>query len=150
MNEILAQIVAVKILSQELHYHASGCSFYALHLMADRVKDGLDEDMDALRESYYMGQLMSPVPCTCELYEAGVKKARDIWQSVSDDGATENKRLVLRLKAAVHMLFCQIEELKNNAASNPLCSGVVAVLDGISQKMLVAHGLLDRTALTLE
>ena len=150
MKDILAQIVAVKILSQELHYHASGCCFYALHLMADRVKEGLDEDMDALREAYYMGQLTSPVPCTCELYEAGIKTTNTIWQSVPDEGASENKRLVLRLKAAVHMLFCQIEELKNNSAAEPLCSGVVAILDSISQKMLVAHGLLDRTALTLE
>lgn len=150
MKDILAQIIAVKILSEELHYHSKGCCFYALHLLADRVKDGLDSDMDALRESYYMGQLVSEVPCTCELYEAGIKIVRDLWQQVSGEGVSENKRLVLLLRNAVHTLFCQIEETKGNTASEPLCSGVVAILDGVSQKMLIAHGLLDRTALNLE
>ena len=50
MNEVLSMIVAVQILCDDLHYRSKGNSFYALHLLADRVKDGLDKDLDDFLE----------------------------------------------------------------------------------------------------
>lgn len=146
MNEVLSMIVAVQILCDDLHYRAKGNCFYALHLLADRVKAGLDQDLDALREAYYLGEKTVEPPCTCEIYRIAISKVDAIRQNIVCDGVDMNKCLVLRLKDAVHNLFCYIEMAKE-AAKTEFTSGTVSILDGISAKMLVAHGLLDRSGL---
>lgn len=146
MNELLSMIVAVKILSEDLHYRAKGNCFYGLHLLADRVKAGLDEDLDALREAYYLGERMIEPPCTCDIYRSAIAKSDAIRQNIVCDGVDMNKCLVLRLKDAVHNLFCYVETMKA-AGTDGMTSGTVSILDGIASKMLVAHGLLDRSGL---
>lgn len=148
MNEILASMSAVTILADDLHYRSLGRGFYALHLLADRVKEDLDKDMDALRESYYLGQNMTTPPTTCSTYAEAVSIAENHRKSISSDGIDVNLHLILVLKSAVHSLYCLIEQKKRDAAqSDAFASGVVSLLDGISQKMLIAHGLLDRSSL---
>jgi len=147
MNEVLSMIVAVQILCDDLHYRSKGNSFYALHLLADRVKDGLDKDLDALREAYYLGEKNIEPPCTCEIFRAGIAKVDAIRQNIVCDGVDMNKCLVLRLKDAVHILFCYIETIKGASNDGIMTSGTVSILDGIASKMLVAHGLLDRSGL---
>lgn len=148
MNELLSLIVAVKILSEDLHYRSKGTAFYALHILADKVKEGLDGTMDELRESYYMGDRMQEPPCTCEIYSDAIARVNSVRNNILCDGIDMNKCLVLRLKDAVHTLFCYIETLKSSNVEN-MTSGTIAILDNLSASMTVKHGLLDRTGLAV-
>lgn len=147
MNEVLSMIVAVQILCDDLHYRSKGNCFYALHLLADRVKAGLDQDLDALREAYYLGEKNVEPPCTCEILRVGISKVDAIRQNIVCDGVDMNKCLILRLRDAVHNLFCYIETVKEAAKDSGMTSGTISILDGISAKMLTANALLDRSGL---
>lgn len=146
MNEVLVMIEAIKILCDDLHYRSKGNSFYALHLLADKVKDGLDETLDELREAYYLGEKTVEPPCTCEILANAISRVDAIRKNIVCDGIDMNKCLVIRLKDAVHNLFCYIETVKETEKSN-MTSGTVSIIDGLSAKMLTAHGLLDRSGL---
>lgn len=144
MNEILAYIVAIQILADDLHYESKGPAFYSLHLLADRVKEGLNEDIDALKESFYLGELRAIPPKTDETYAEANALVYNIRQSIKIDGTISSDNVIgHRLKNALNLLTHKIEDLKNREEN--LMSGTVAILDGISQKMLIASGLLERT-----
>lgn len=149
MYELLARLYAVQILADDLHYRSEGLAFYALHLLADRVKDGIADDIDSLRETFFMGEMKVNPPQTSE----SMKEAAEIAKAISNDtnGADTNHTLVFRLRDAVNSVIHIIETIKRGAGNGEgaivIYSGTAAVLDGISQKMMVAYALLDRTSL---
>lgn len=149
MHELLARLYAVQILADDLHYRSEGLSFYALHLLADRVKDGIAEDIDGLRETFFMGEMKVNPPRTWE----SMTEASEIAKAITNDanGEGTNHDLVFRLRDAVNSVIHLIETIKRGAGNGEgatvIYSGTAAVLDGISQKMMVAYALLDRTSL---
>ena len=141
MNELLEMIVCVEILANDLHYESDGIAFYANHLLADRVKEDLDKTLDGLREAYWLGELKVAPPPTDDTYQGAIELARGIRGSYS--GGDRNEALVIRLREVADLLLKKIEEIKRG---DPLLSGTVAILDGLSTHMQTMYGLLDRTA----
>ena len=136
MEDLIAMIMCVQILADDLHYRSRGTEFYSHHLLADRVKDGLDKQIDAIKESYWLGELRVVPPTTDRLMSAACS-----FSAAHREGS-KGKSLVGVLLGAVNDLVHRIEQVKAN--ENPM-SGTTAILDGVSQSMLVALGLLDRT-----
>lgn len=136
MIDILVDMKAVEILAEDMHYHTGGRSFYANHLLADLVKNDYGSIADQLKETYWLGELRSFPPHSDEIMEKAIELVRQL--------RNRSECHVKNLFDAVELLACGIDKLKNEEAGG-IMSGTVAVLDGLSQKALVALGLLART-----
>lgn len=129
MKTMLAQINAAKMIALDWHYTAKGASFYAEHLLADKVAEGWP--LDDLTETYYLGEVAKEPPSQAEIVTEALQivKARD--------GMTRPAALqeVLKLAAA------HAEEL----ARGRISLGVKSLLDAVSQRCYQSIGLIERT-----
>lgn len=133
MLDVLVAIEIVEWLAKDMHYRSNDEWFYALHLLADKVDFGTAED--DLKEAYYLGQLETLPPTEETIHRIAVEK-------VGDTSVNDNGMLIERLKEACVNGVYIIEEAKREPN---LCAGIHAILDGVSQKMLVVKGLCWRT-----
>lgn len=142
MEKIITGAMCVIALADDLHYGSSGVGFYSDHLLADRVKDGIDKAIDALKEAYYMGEMKTVPPLTSDLMVRAAGETDEVRAKLDGtSAATANEVFLMRLNYAADTLVHRIEDVKK---TNQLCSGTVAILDGISQSMLVAVALTER------
>lgn len=133
MINVLVAIEIVKCLAKDVHYRSNDEWFYALHLLADKVDFGSAED--DLKEAYYLGMHEELPPTEMEILKATTEKCQDIR-------ALSNKELVSKLYEACSDGVLLVEDAKREAG---LLAGVHAILDGVSQTMLVIKGLCWRT-----
>lgn len=122
MIDVLVALEVVKWLASDLHYNSTGPMFYALHLLADRVKDcGSVED--DLKEGYWLGCLDTTPPADREIANLTV---------AAYDKVIDGKDCPLaRLLAGLTNLGAVVDELKNDTSLN---GGVRAILDDISKR----------------
>lgn len=133
MIEVFISIRVVQYLLKDLHYATGGEAFYALHLLADKVD--FREDVDALRETYYLG-LKGEIPPGLASVDS-IAASRIPVISVSDN--TERLRVLFD---ACHTAVYAIE----GASKDPdLVGGIKSVLDSMSQKLLTLKGLCWRS-----
>lgn len=135
MKELIVLVRVVELLAKNLHYCSGGESFYGLHLLADKVE--FEEDIDSLKEAYYLGSIEQLPPCEVEI--AGLV-AEKIKGFVSEE--LSNEALVSSLMESSGQAIYTIEQIKSDTT---MFAGIHAVLDGISQKLLVIKGLCWRT-----
>lgn len=133
MNEVLVAIELVEWLAKDVHYRSNDAYFYALHLLADKVDFGSAED--DLKEAYWLGQKEELPPTEKQIHEMSVAQCPDVR-------SLDNMGLVRALYDACANGIYAIEEAKREAG---LIAGVHAILDGVSQTMLVIKGLAWRT-----
>lgn len=55
MESLLALLLAIKHYSKDIHYASKGENFWADHLLADKIGDGLDDFMDRINEQIFLG-----------------------------------------------------------------------------------------------
>ena len=147
MDEILVSVMSVQALADDLHYRSSGKNFYALHLLADRVKENLNDTIDGIKEVYFLGEIKSEPPSTDYLMLKTSKNAATVRNAATEGiDADHDLALVLAVKLATDLVIKNIEMFKKE--NQNLLSGTVALLDGLSQSMILANALLDRTALS--
>lgn len=144
MQELMSMLVASQVLARDLHYESKGNSFYGLHLLADRCKDGIDDFLDRIRECYYLGELKTIPPCECAVLSDAIALVNNARQSVTIVDGMNNTALVLRLAGMCANIIGKIESLKSD---NTYLSGTISILDAIGQKMQENFALLDRSAL---
>lgn len=133
MIDVLVAIEIVEWLAKDVHYRSNDEWFYALHLLADKVDFGSAED--DLKEAYFLGAKQILPPTEREIHELTVAKM-PVVNSMS------NEELIRNLMKACDDGLYAIEEAKREAG---LFAGIHAILDGVSQKMLVIKGLCWRT-----
>ena len=51
MNELIFKLIAIKETAKGIHYTCTGNNAFAVHLLADRVADGIDNFIDSCKES---------------------------------------------------------------------------------------------------
>lgn len=135
MLDVFVLMELCEYYAHDLHYHAYGEAFYALHLLADKLDFG--SASDDLKEAFYLGDLKDcPVPSDFEIHELVHQKY------VKDNSKKDNLTMLSNFRESCDMLVAQIEEFKRNAAPS---SGVAAILDGVSQNALVVSGLCARS-----
>lgn len=142
MKNLISMLIAVQFLSHDLHYQAKGLPFYALHILADLCKDGINEMMDNLREMYYMGELKTIPPCDCETHAEAIQIVNGIRQNIGGDN--KNLALIFRLREICSLIVAEVAELRKG---DSLQSGTLSVLDTIGAKMQKNYALLDRCTL---
>jgi len=133
MKELLANILTVTYLSNDIHYRSRGANFYGMHLLADRVKD-FGSAADDIKEAYYMGFLMIDPPLDTEIASV----AGDEYNTICEYGDCVARRLV----SALTRTICLVENAKREEG---LPAGVHAILDSVSQHALVSRALVDHT-----
>lgn len=133
MNDVLVNMMAVKFLANDLHYMSKGSSFYALHLLADKIDFG--SLGDELKETYYLP--LGNIP------PRDVVIAAQVCNKITDVEPTSNIQLLSRISYALDELIVSIQTVKSSCSN--LYAGVQSVLDSIQQKSLVFKALVDRT-----
>ena len=133
MKRVLIAMEAVKWMAKDVHYRSNDEWFYALHLLADKIDFGSAED--DIKEAYYLGETESLPPTEKEIAEGAAKIAEDVR-------TLSNRELVERMKSACEDALYAIEEVKRIPG---LFAGTHAILDGVSQNLLVVKGLCWRT-----
>jgi len=133
MLEVLAQICSIRWIAKDMHYRSHDEWFYALHLLADKVDFGNGED--DLKEAYYLGAKEMLPPTEEEIHRLAIEKVE-----VTKDKS--NRELIEALHDSCDVGIYAIEEAKREAG---LIAGVHAILDGMSQTLLIVKGLCWRT-----
>lgn len=121
MIDVLVCLELVKWLADDIHYNSTGPNFYALHLLADRVKD-FGSYSDDLKEGHWLGCLDTTPPNDKEIYELASKAYDRIVNSIQCP--------LGRLLDALTKLNNSIGEQKKDSSLN---GGVQAILDEISK-----------------
>ena len=122
MIDVLVAIEVVKWLASDLHYNSTGPMFYALHLLADRVKD-FDSAEDDLKEGYWLGCLDTTPPSDREIANAAI--------SAYDKVVDGKDCPIARLLAGLANLCSAVDGMKSETSLN---GGVHAVGDDISKR----------------
>jgi len=122
MIDVLVAIEVVKWLASDLHYNSTGPMFYALHLLADRVKD-FGSAEDDLKEGYWLGCLDTTPPSDREIANAAI--------SAYDKVVDGKDCPIARLLAGLANLCSAVDGMKSETSLN---GGVHAILDDISKK----------------
>ena len=134
MLDVIISVAIVEWIAKDMHYRSCDEWFYALHLLADKVDFG--SSIDDLKEAYYLGAKESLPPTEEQIVKAAIEKVN------LDTTTMDNRQLIEALAASCADGIYAIEEAKREPA---LIAGVHAILDSISQKMLVVKGLCWRT-----
>lgn len=135
MLDVMISVAIVEWIAKDMHYRSCDEWFYALHLLADKVDFG--SSIDDLKEAYYLGAKEALPPTEEQIVKAAIEKYANL-----DTASMDNRQLIEALATACADGIYAIEEAKREPA---LVAGVHAILDGISQKMLVVKGLCWRT-----
>ena len=122
MIDVLVAIEVVKWLASDLHYNSTGPMFYALHLLADRVKD-FGSAEDDLKEGYWLGCLDTTPPSDREIANAAI--------SAYDKVVDGKDCPIARLLAGLVNLCSSVDGMKSDASLN---GGVRSILDDISKR----------------
>ena len=133
MIEVLVAICVVEMVAKNMHYRSYDELFYALHLLADKVDFG--NSADDLKEAYYLGAKETLPPTEEEIHRLAVER-------IGETKGKSNRELIEALKDACENGLYAIEEAKREAG---LFAGVHAIMDGVSEKMLVVKGLCYRS-----
>lgn len=131
MDAILTMLMVIDWFCNDVHYQSKGDTFYALHLLADRVRD-FGSAEDDFKETYYLGQKGQFPPSDATIAQYAIAEYQKI--------AERSEGCLMRLLDALDVLVHQVEVCKKDAG---LAAGVHAILDNISQKALTYKFLVS-------
>ena len=128
MLQILIKLTAIKGFAKDIHYSAEGESFYGIHLLMDRVVDGLDGYIDSINEVAYMGKDMEP-PASREVLKYATAYIPTIEKN--------NKADLARLDNLIVQTIDEVNAYDTNDR------GENSLLDSIAQDLRLKHGLVS-------
>lgn len=127
MLDILARLEAVKQYAKDIHYTASGDSFYGIHLLMDRVADDLDSFSDSIKETCYLGSGELP-PTSKEVLKLAITYIPVVAST------RENLSFLAGLiRSSIDVLNTTAGDRADNA-----------LLDNIAQDLKLKLGLINR------
>ena len=128
MLDILARLTAIQQYAKDIHYTAKGDSFNGIHLLMDRVADGLDNFSDSIKEICFLGNGDLP-PQSKEI----LRIAAAIIPVI-----TEDKEDLERLGNLIRSTLQELNNIRDtDRADNSL-------LDNIAQDLKLKLGLINR------
>ena len=134
MLDLMAHMKRIGMAAKNLHYRAKGKPFYGLHQLADLVYD-VEHDTDDVAEIYYLGERGVEPP---KMEDVCLKAA-----TLPLAGTEGDKYYISCVLNIALQTMHKVEDIKKKYPM--LKSGVVAILDHISQHCLLSIGLLDQT-----
>lgn len=140
IDPIMNVLSCIEILEwklKDMHYGANDRYFNALHLLADQIDFGSDED--DLKEIYFLGFKNELPPEEKEIHALALTACPERPTEASEH---MNEDLLRDIKAASESGISAVEAAK---AEPGLPAGVHAVLDDVSKVFLKANGLCWRS-----
>lgn len=128
MLDILARLTAIQQYAKDIHYTAKGGQFYAVHLLADRVADGLDGFSDSIKETHYLGGGELP-PQSKEVLRLAIAYIPVL---------TDTKEDLTRLGGLISSTLDALGETMGNGRAD------ASLLDNIAQDLKLKLGLINR------
>ena len=130
INNIIKHIVAIREFAKDIHYTCHGDSFYAKHLLSDRVYNDLEPYADKLKESCLLGEQQRPLASL--LYLQG---AIDL---LIKPNLTSDLTNFAYLKTLIHNCWKLVEECKGQSSF-----GREDLLGSISNTLQTLEGLIS-------
>ena len=118
--------------AKDIHYSCAGDAFYGKHLLADRIYDGLDDFIDQLKEVYFLGNNILPLP-----FSEYLAMAMNLLPALEQDDKknfTSMKNLIVNALAHMERMLQDKEATRAE----------VSLIDGIAQDLQGKLGLVNR------
>lgn len=128
MLDVLARLTAIQQYAKDIHYTAKGDSFYAIHLLMDRVADGLDDFSDSIKETHYLGGNELP-PQSKEVLRIAIAYIPVL---------TDTREDLTRLGSLIGSTLDALGETMGNGRAD------ASLLDNIAQDLKLKLGLINR------
>ena len=128
MLDILARLTAIQQYAKDIHYTAKGDQFYAVHLLADRVADGLDDFSDSIKETHYLGGGELP-PQSKEVLRLAIAYIPVL---------TDTREDLTRLGSLISSTLDALGDTMGNGRAD------ASLLDNIAQDLKLKLGLINR------
>lgn len=133
MQVVLADLNRICMVAKNMHYRCRGKEFYGLHLLADLVSEIADLG-DDLIEVYFMGEMAGDPPLM-----------EDMCRLALDTNVICPRNDMYYVGGLRTICLKTIDDVEKAKKDIEVKSGTQAILDNISQKCLVAVGLLQKT-----
>lgn len=131
-NTLICYLVAIANYAKDIHYKSRGEAFYAKHLLADRIYDGLYEFTDQIKETCILGNDVMPLPSGEYL-----SRATSLIPKLTDSDKTNFEYMQ---KLLIDCLVLMQEMLKEKDTPR----AEVSLIDGIAQDLQGKLGLVNR------
>lgn len=130
MLQILSRLTAIKGFAKDIHYTAKGESFYGVHLLMDRVVDGLDDFIDSINEVVYLGGDNLP------------PSSREVLKYASAYIPSAGETVVGSLNLLLGLISQALQEVESYQSEE---RSVNSLLDSIAQDLRLKKGLVSRS-----
>lgn len=125
--QLIVNLELTHAISKQLHYDASGATFYGNHLLFDRIDENLLDFVDEIKENFYMANDI-PVPT-----------AADIISTMSNQILSVNTPETLSETIKMAIENCNLLD-----ESGELESGEVDLIGKIANALMKKLGFLNR------
>lgn len=132
INTLICYLIAIANFAKDIHYSCKGEAFYAKHLLADRIYDGLDAFIDGIKETCFLGNDILPLP-SCEYLAITINLLPALEQ---DD--KKNFEAMQKLLTDCLVLMQEMLQEKDTPRAE------VSLVDGIAQDLQGKLGLVNR------
>lgn len=129
INKLIILLIAIQNYCKDIHYNSKGEAFYSKHLLVDRVQENISENIDKIKELFFLADDKEPLSSKEYLISAS-KLIPDI---ASDDKESFNRLLGLLL-----ITIKDIESLKD------LTKGEENLIGAIAEDLQASIGLINR------
>lgn len=100
INKLIAMLMAIAGYSKDIHYTASGDAFLSKHQLADRVYDGINDQIDSIKEVFFLGNNL--LPLTSAEYQ--ISSVAFIPQVQKDNDQVNFEELALLINSALTLI----------------------------------------------
>lgn len=121
-------MLAIANYAKDIHYTCHGEAFYAKHLLADRIYDGLYDFIDLLKETCLLGNEIEPLPSGEYL-----SRATSLIKPITDNDKTNFDNMKDLLVDALAIM----DEMKDMTRAES------SLIDNISQDLQQKVGLVN-------
>lgn len=131
VDKLIYFLIAIQNFAKDIHYSCKGEGFYGKHLLADRIYDGLDDFIDQLKETCYLGNNVLPLPSGEYLTHA----TNFLPKLEADD--------ITNFKAMQNLLINCLVHLQSMLSVANTARGEASLFDGIAQDLQQKLGLVN-------
>lgn len=131
LNKIIVLLIALKESIKAVHYSVKGESAYAKHLLADRIYENIDEQIDTIKEALFLSsneKLLS--------VKDYLNIAADLSINLSDDD--KNNFIFIQ-----HLIIDTLQEIENLKHNQNFTASELTVMDDIAKTLLTKLALVN-------
>lgn len=135
MMDTMARLLAIYHYAKDIHYSAKGESFYAIHLLMDRIAEDIHGQIDSINEVCYLGK-GHVAPSSKDIMKKAYENMPELW--------SDTKENIGELEHLIGGTVENILEMIENGTDN-MTSAEASLLDEIAQSLMLKKGLITRS-----